>query len=975
MPAFEAVIELYDLDGANGVVVAGAEGGDNAGYSVASAGDVNGDGVDDFIVGAIHADDNLGVAYVVFGRTGGGLPVYLDLGALNGTNGFRLSGAVEFDYTGFSVASAGDINGDGYDDLIVGAYGADSYAGITYVVFGKASGFAANLDLATLNGTNGFLLHGGANYDNSGYSVASAGDVNHDGFDDMIVGAFRADPHGASSGASYVVFGKAGGFAQDLDLSTLNGTNGFQISGVAASDQAGVSVASAGDVNGDGYGDLIVGAKGSSSGASYVVFGKASGFGANIDLSALDGTNGFKLSGVTSGDTTGKSVASAGDVNGDGYDDVIIGASQADPHGANSGAAYVVFGHASTGGAGGFSANLNLSTLDGTNGFKLSGVAADDRAGFSVASAGDFDNDGYDDLIIGANQADPNGNLSGASYLVFGKSGGFSANLDLSSLNGSNGFKLNGVEPGDQSGISVASAGDVNGDGYDDLIIGAKYADYNGNNSGAAYILYGHSRSVSFTGGSGADLQDGDAANDTLSGGGGADILNGLAGADTLNGDAGDDTLDGGADADRLSGGIGKDVLYGGTGVDNLSGGSEGDWLDGGTGADAMAGGTGDDSYVVDDLGDTINEESGEGNDIVVAQISWTLGVNIERLLLDGSANIDGVGNGQANTMVGNSGDNHLDGAGGEDMIKGGLGADTLLGGDGADMLYGGDGADSLDGQNDSDRLDGGNGDDTLVGGGGDDLLDGGADNDALIGGVGRDTLNGGGGSDSLAGGDGNDLLDGGTGGDVLSGGLGDDIYYVDDTLDTTFEFAGQGTDLVRATANFTLAADIENLVLDGVGDIAGTGNGLANGMTGNVGNNTLDGGAGDDVLKGMNGADTLIGGAGSDILVGGAGADTFVVRQESMQIAGAIEVDTVNDLLTGQGDRLDLSAIDADSNTAGDQAFHLVGAFSHQAGEMTLSFAAGITVLSLDVNGDGRADYRMKISGDVHLDSGGWLL
>ena len=274
-------------------------------------------------------------------------PANFDLANLNGVNGFTISGVAANDYSGLSVASAGDVNGDGFADLIVGAFGADphgSYSGASYVVFGKAAGFAANLDLSTLNGTNGFKLSGVAANDYSGISVASAGDVNGDGFADLIVGARGADPHGSYSGASYVVFGKAAGFAANLDLSTLNGTNGFKLSGVAAHDRSGFSVASAGDVNGDGFADLIVGAfgadpHGSSSGASYVVFGKASGFGANLDLSTLNGTNGFKLDGVAADDQSGRSVASAGDVNGDGFADLIIGAHVADPHGSIPGRA------------------------------------------------------------------------------------------------------------------------------------------------------------------------------------------------------------------------------------------------------------------------------------------------------------------------------------------------------------------------------------------------------------------------------------------------------------------------------------------------------------------------------------------------------------------------------------------------------------------------------------------------------------
>jgi hypothetical protein len=287
-------------------------------------------------------------------------PAVVNLSSLNGSNGFRISGEAVNHHVGGSLSPAGDVNGDGFDDVIIGDSSSGGFAGAAYVVFGKASGFPANFVDSNVDGSNGFKIAGNVGY--FGGTVAGAGDVNGDGFDDLIIGATGVHVNGYDSGAAYVVFGKASGFGAAFDISSLNGSNGFEIDGAAALDSLSWSIASAGDINGDGFADVIVSAQPhtapfNSTGASYVVFGKASGFPSRINVAYLDGSSGFTITDQVAGDYSGNQLASAGDFNGDGFSDVLV---------TSKNATYMVFGKAS-----GFGPSLDLSAVNGSLGFKI----------------------------------------------------------------------------------------------------------------------------------------------------------------------------------------------------------------------------------------------------------------------------------------------------------------------------------------------------------------------------------------------------------------------------------------------------------------------------------------------------------------------------------------------------------------------------------------------------------------------------
>jgi hypothetical protein len=405
------------LDGADGFAMNGIAEGDFAGISVASAGDLNDDGLEDVVVGAYAADPHgasSGQVYVVFG-TRAPFPSVLELADLDGASGFTLNGVESPNRTGSRVTGGADVNGDGIDDLLIGAHNAQP-AGLTsgaaYVVFGRRAGFPAVVELADLAGTDGFAVHGAVAGDLLGVGLALPGDLDGDGFGEVVIGASGATSNGIPSGTAYVIRGAAG-FPPLIDAGDVDGAFGFEIHGAGAGASLGVAAARAGDVNGDGRPDLLLGADGAvaGAGAAYVVYGRASAFAGSFSVTALDGTSGFALVGAAAGDATGAAVSGAGDFDGDGLADLVVGARAA---AGGSGRAYLVRGRRS------FPAAVEIATLGAGDAIAFDAAQPGDAVGTSVGGGGDVNGDGRADVVIGAPNASPFGFFSGAAYVVFG---------------------------------------------------------------------------------------------------------------------------------------------------------------------------------------------------------------------------------------------------------------------------------------------------------------------------------------------------------------------------------------------------------------------------------------------------------------------------------------------------------------------------------------------------------------------------
>jgi hypothetical protein len=505
--------------------------------------------------------------------------------------GYRFIGTEGLDYAGVSVASAGDIDGDGTNDLIIGApnAGGGGYrSGEAYLISGADLAAADAADGATDGvidldfitdpdfdraDAGSYQFIGTQSRDYVGFSVSTAGDANNDGLADLLIGAHNADGGGSNSGEAYLISGAdlaaadaADGVADgviDLDFITdpdfdRTGAGSYQFVGTQAYDNLGFAAAAAGDVDNDGRTDLIIGAQfgdggGSNSGEAYLIGG--------ADLAAADAADGvidgvidldfitdpdfdrtgagsYQFIGTEGGDEAGYSVSGAGDVDNDGLADLIVGAYQADGGGSGSGEAYLIGGadlaaaDAADGAADGvidldFITDPDFDRTDAGS-YQFIGTEAGDAAGFDVSAAGDVDNDGLADLVIGAWHADGGGADSGEAYLISGADlaaadaadGAADGVIDLDFITdpdfdraNAGSYQFIGTEGGDWAGKAVASAGDVDGDGQGDLIIGAYGADSGGSGSGEAWLI------------SGADLAAADAADGTADGVIGLDFI------------------------------------------------------------------------------------------------------------------------------------------------------------------------------------------------------------------------------------------------------------------------------------------------------------------------------------------------------------------------------------------------------------------------------------------------------------------
>ncbi|MCC7425491.1 MAG: hypothetical protein IT557_01170 [Alphaproteobacteria bacterium] len=1051
------------LDGGTGSdVMTGGEGDDS--YSV--------DDLLDSIVEAAAAGIDTVLASVSFGL------------AAN-VEHLTLTGIAAID--GFGNALGNLINGNGGDNILDGAGGDDTL-----------NGFGGNDTIVAGEGNDG--VDGGAGDDiidgGAGDDALGGGDGS-----DLLDGGAGADAMDGGAGDDiYIVddpadvVSEAPGGGEDLVVAAIGFVLGAEVENLILSGAADI------DGSGNALANTIIGNDGANilagAGGDDVLIGGGGGdqLSGGDGADALDGGAGADLlDGGAGADTM------AGGADDDTYRVDDAGDTVAEAAGEGTDLVEATISHALAPDVENLSL-LGAADIDGT-GNELGNIIIG-NAGANTLAGGDGDDtlqggDGADIVDGGAGADTLEGGAGDDTYIIDGadsitEAPGAGTDLVLSVLDHT---LLDNVEnlillgPDPANGTGNALGNTITGNAARNVISGLAGDDVIDGGDGDD-TLAGNEGDDTIAGGAGNDRIGGQDGDDVLDGGAGADILDytsagagvtvslaiaaaqatGGAGTDTLSGfehlygsafgdgltgDAGsnvlvgfngNDTLDGGAGADSMSGGLGDDTffvdhladsatdlaaggtdivfaqvshvlsanienltltgpgeldgtgnalaniiigtdarnqLFGNAGADQLSGGLGDDVLDGGSGADSLSGGGGDDTYIVDDPGDAVAEAGGEGTDLVIASVDHTLAANVENLAQVGGAVI-GNGNGLGNLLFGSASANRLNGLGGDDVVDGGAGADTIAGNDGNDALFGGEGNDRIGGQAGDDAIDGGDGIDIVdytsaatgvtvdlrittaqdTGAAGFDTI---IDVEAVYGSAFADLLTGDAGANQLTGFGGADILDGGAGIDGMFGGSGDDTYFIDTVSDITSDTSG--IDLVFSAVAVSLFSrpGIENLTLLGSTNINGYGNANNNVITGNGGRNNLSGEDGDD---------TIIGGGGLDTLYGGAGADRFLYQSVSDSGAEFADRDVIYDFDAAGGDRIDLSAIDADATVAGDQAFTFIGTDPlGGAGQLRYQVSGAHILVFASTDEDADAEFSIRLANLGGVAAGDFIL
>lgn len=447
-------------------------------YSMSAAGDVNGDGLDDFLLGTFHNREegfDAGAAYLILGRKYDDWEMKFHMTRADA----RFLGFKKYDAVGGCVGGPADVNGDGYDDILIGAQAGNDLVpekpGELFIMLGKSRPVWGNYCI--LSKSADIRLTGELAWDDStyrgglaGFSIGVIGDLNGDGCDEILVGAPFFDGYRKDGGKVYLIAGRREGFSRNMLLNETaiatfcRGRDAYRA-------KVGYAVAGIGDVNADGLSDFMMSAPGIDQ--AYLLFGRAEmNWGKEFDLKNAE----VVFISEAKREELGHQIEGVGDVNGDGIDDFIISAIRNRDGGTAAGKIYLILGQ-----PGGWdSTNVNVNSAVAS----FIGEDTHDLAGWSIAGIGDFDGDDYNDFIIGMFN-DPDRSKPGKAYLIRGRAHGWQKNQPLRELTA----YFQGENKGDLCGFVVSSAGDVNGDGWDDVLISSPYNSYSRTWGGQVYLF------------------------------------------------------------------------------------------------------------------------------------------------------------------------------------------------------------------------------------------------------------------------------------------------------------------------------------------------------------------------------------------------------------------------------------------------------------------------------------------------------